>query len=483
MEVSSLEIKRLSDTLYEIPPTGGMRVPGRIYANEKLMESIRGDQSVVQVANVAHLPGIIGYSLAMPDIHWGYGFPIGGVAATDAREGVISPGGVGYDINCGVRLLSTNLMVPEVEPRKKELVSALFNTVPTGIGSEGAIRKLTMSELEKVATQGANWALSRGYGTADDVASTEENGRLDGADPNSVSERAMTRGLRQIGTLGSGNHFLELDEVAEIFHPEAADVMGLREGGLAMVIHCGSRGFGYQICDDSLRVIVKAMEKYDITLPDRQLACVPINSKEGKTYIAAMRCAANYAWANRQVITHLIRNAFETELRMSPNAHGIRVVYDVCHNIAKFEKHRVNGGEVEVCVHRKGATRAFPAGNPDIPEVYQKIGQPILVPGSMGTGSYVLVGLPGSMEHTFGSSCHGAGRMMSRKKASQISKGMDLFKEMDKLGVLAMARGRRTMAEEMPHAYKEVGEVVDVMDRAGISRKVARLRPIGVIKG
>ena len=478
-----MEIVRLSDTLYEIPPQGGMRVPGRIYANEKLMESIRGDQSVVQVANVAHLPGIVGHSLAMPDIHWGYGFPIGGVAAMDASDGVISPGGVGYDINCGVRLLSTNLLVSDVEPRKKELVSALFKMVPTGLGSEGAIKKLAVSELKKLTREGVEWAVSRGYGTEEDIATIEENGRLDGADPDAVSERAMMRGLRQIGTLGSGNHFLELEEVAEIFYPEAAETMGLRLGGLAMVIHCGSRGFGYQICDDSLRVIVRAMEKYDILLPDRQLACVPIGSKEGKNYIAAMRCAANYAWVNRQVITHLMRKAFETRLRMSPKTHGIRIVYDVCHNIAKFEKYEIDGREVEVCVHRKGATRAFPAEHPQVPEVYRKIGQPVLVPGSMGTGSYVLVGLPGAMEHTFGSTCHGAGRMMSRKKSSQQSKGMDLFKEMEKIGVLAMARGRRTMAEEMPHAYKEVGEVVDVMDKAGISRKVARLRPIGVIKG
>lgn len=476
-------LKQLSPTLWEIPKTGGMRVPGRVYASAAMMQQIEGDQSLEQVANVAHLPGIVKYSLAMPDIHWGYGFPIGGVCATDAHEGVISPGGVGYDINCGVRLVTTNLSVGDVLPRIRALVSELFRAVPTGVGASRAIPKLSRADLEAVCREGAGWAVRRGFGAETDLDYIEEGGRIGGMDTAAVGERPWERGADQLGTLGSGNHFLEIGRVDEIHHPEAARVFGLRPDGIVLLIHCGSRGFGYQICDDYLKVTLAAAQAHNIVLPDRQLACAPLRSDAGRRYLGAMRCAANYAFANRQVIMSLARGAFERALGISERELGFSLVYDICHNIAKLETHAVDGRERHVCMHRKGATRAFGPGHPDIPAAYRGVGQPVLIPGDMGRYSYLAVGTERAMRETFGSSCHGAGRHMSRHKAMAASKGRDMVRELRERGVEIQATGMRTIAEEMPHAYKDVADVVSVMHDAGITLRVARFRPIGVIKG
>jgi tRNA-splicing ligase RtcB (3'-phosphate/5'-hydroxy nucleic acid ligase) len=476
-----VELKKIHDTLFEIPRSGGMRVPGRIYADEALLNSIRGEGGLTQVKNVAHLPGIVGYSLAMPDIHWGYGFPIGGVAATDpAQGGVISPGGVGYDINCGVRLCATALTVDEVRPRIERVVARLFSNIPCGVGSEGAIPAVSKKELDRVMLKGAAWAVEQGYGHRGHLEYIEEQGCLGGADPSFVSERAHERGREQIGTLGSGNHFAEIDVVDRIYHPQAAQEFGLEEGGIAVLIHTGSRGFGYQICDDYLRVLGRAMQRYDIHLPDRQLACAPVDSEEGRAYLAAMACAANFAWANRQTIMHLAEKSLIEGMERSPRDVGMRLIYDVCHNVAKFETHDVDGRPRRLCVHRKGATRAHvPVGQ----KSPWDCGQPVIVPGDMGTESFLCIGTDRSLVETFGSTCHGAGRVLSRTAAKAKFGKRDLVRELAEDGITVMAKGRGTLAEEMRGAYKEVGRVVDVMDRAGISRKVARLRPIGVIKG
>jgi tRNA-splicing ligase RtcB len=478
-------LERVSEFVWEIPRTGAMRVPGRIFASPQLMREIEKDRSPWQVANVAHLPGIVSASLAMPDIHWGYGFPIGGVAATDPQEGgVISPGGVGYDINCGVRVLRSRLTHDDVKDRIKPLIDALFNTVPTGIGSSHAIKSLTRGEMEKLLVEGAEYVVRRrGMGSEADLLHTEEGGRLAGADPTVVSDRAMERGRKQVGTLGSGNHFLEIGVADEIFLPEVARRLGVEQGTVCVLIHCGSRGFGYQVCDDYLSVMNRAVSKYGIELPDRQLCCAPVDSDEGQSYLKAMACAANYAWANRQTITHLTRQTFMEVLGMGPSDLGMNLIYDVCHNIAKFEDHQVEGRTRRLCVHRKGATRAFPAGDRRIPESLRDIGQPVLVPGDMGRYSFVLIGSAGSLQQTFGSTCHGAGRMMSRKQAKRESKGRNLLAEMAERGVVVRAAGMRTVAEEMPYAYKDVSNVVDVMAGVGVSEKVFRLKPIGVIKG
>ncbi|MDH7516127.1 MAG: RtcB family protein [Bacteroidota bacterium] len=478
-----IPLRQIDDTRWEIPRTGGMRVPGRIYATASMMESIRKDQSLQQVANVAHLPGIVGSSLAMPDIHWGYGFPIGGVCATDAEEGVISPGGVGYDINCGIRLIATRLTVRDVAPRMKELVQSLFRHIPTGVGASRAIPKLSRAEMREVCREGAAWAVRRGFGTPEDIDCIEEQGRMEGAEPSDVGERAWERGADQMGTLGSGNHFLEVARVEEIYDENAAQVFGIVPDGIVVMIHCGSRGFGYQICDDSLKMVMQATQRYGITLPDRQLACAPLRSPEGQRYIGAMRCAANYAFANRQVITHLAADAFSEALGVNRESIGFSLIYDICHNIAKFETHTVEGVERRLCIHRKGATRAFCPGHPDIPERYRSIGQPVLVPGDMGRCSYLCLGTERAMQETFGSSCHGAGRHMSRHQALAAGKGRDIAAELKERGVEIRATGMRTIAEEMPLAYKDVTEVVNVMHDAGISMKVARFRPLGVIKG
>ena len=463
---------------------GGMRVPGRIYADDRLMDHILKEKAIDQVANVAHLPGIVRASLAMPDIHWGYGFPIGGVAATDpANGGVVSPGGVGYDINCGVRVVASNVSLGDVQERVPDLVKALFDDVPCGVGSRGAIGKLTKKELARVMSDGAGWAVAGGFGTDADLEHTEERGCISTADPATVSNRAVERGRDQVGTLGSGNHFMEIDVVDEVYDESAACAFGLASDTVAIQIHSGSRGLGYQICDDYLEVMQGAVGKYDITLPDRQLACAPVESNEGSRYLSAMACAANYAWANRQVMMALAKRAVARTLGVSEEALGLRLIYDVCHNIAKLERHAVDGEERVLCVHRKGATRAFPAGHDDVPASYRSVGQPVLVPGDMGTCSYVCVGTAAGMEETFGSACHGAGRVMSRRKAKRAAQGRSIARELSERGIVVMARGKGTLAEEMPEAYKDVADVVGVTERAGIAKRVARLRPLGVIKG
>jgi len=481
--MSDVRIERLDAFRWIIPPAGGMRVPGIIYADERMMKVIEKDESPQQVANVAHLPGIVGHSLAMPDIHWGYGFPIGGVAAFDMEEGVISPGGVGYDINCGVRLMVTSLQIGEIENRIREIVIALFRNIPAGVGSESAL-KLSVDEEKRMLRRGAAWAIDHGYGSDGDLAATEDGGVMTGADPSCVSDRALDRGRKQLGTLGSGNHFLELEVVEEIFDRQVAAAFGLvTEGQVAVAIHTGSRGFGYQVCDDYLARMVKHSGTLGFALPDRQLACAYLASDEGKEYLAAMACAANYAWTNRQILMHLTAQTLEKTLQRSPRDIGMRLVYDVCHNIAKIEEFVIDGRKQRVCVHRKGATRALPPRHPALSAQYRAVGQPVLIPGDMGTGSYVLVGTERAVEETFGSTCHGAGRVMSRSRALKASRNRSIPAEMANRGVIVMAAGKKTLSEEMPEAYKDIEEVVDVVHQAGLSRKVARLRAVGCIKG
>ncbi len=459
----------------------GMRTEGIIYVDETLEQELEID-SVRQVANVATLPGIVGNSLAMPDIHTGYGFPIGGVAAFDVEEGVISPGGVGYDINCGVRLLKSNLTKEEVEPKIRELVDLLYTHIPSGVGSTGKI-KLTPKDSEEVVRKGAIWAIQMGYGEAEDLQPMESNGCLDGADPELISKKAYERGRDQLGTLGSGNHFLEVQYVDEIYEPDIAEKMGLFKGQITVMIHSGSRGFGHQICDDYIKVMIQAAKKYGIELPDKELACAPFKSKEGQQYFSAMKGAANYAWANRQCLTHWTREVFLMLFKLSPRDLGMKVVFDVAHNIAKEEIHLINGKKQRLIVHRKGATRAFPKGHPELPDFYRNIGQPVIIPGDMGRVSFVLVGEEKAMKETFGSTCHGAGRLLSRHQAIRQAKGRSIKQEMADRGIIVRAAGRETLAEEMPEAYKDVSNVVDVVHNAGIARKVVRLRPLGVIKG
>lgn len=477
-------LERLDAWRVQIPVdhARGMRVPGIIYVNEALMPLLTRDQAPQQVVNVAHLPGIVGASIAMPDIHWGYGFPIGGVAAMNVDEGVISPGGVGYDINCGVRVVRTNLTLPDIRDQMKTLVDTLFQNIPCGVGSAGKI-KLSGADQKKVLREGSAWAVDRGFGWSEDLEFTEARGRISEADPDRLSNRALERGRNQLGTLGSGNHFIEIQEVAEIFDPAAAKAYGLEKGQITIMIHTGSRGLGYQVCDDSLDVMVRAMQKYRIRVPDQQLACAPVKSPEGEQYMAAMASAANYAWANRQVILHWVRESFETVLGIPSDRLQMHLIYDVAHNIAKREIHKVHGKDASLVVHRKGATRAFGPGHPDIPKSYQKVGQPVLIPGDMGTSSYILSGTSKAMEETFGSTCHGAGRVMSRHAAIRATQGRTLARELEDKGIQVRSRGRRTLAEEAPEAYKNIHQIVNVVDSAGIACKVARMRPLGVIKG
>jgi tRNA-splicing ligase RtcB len=476
---------QIDDYRWKIPENykTGMRVAGLIYASKGMLESIRDEQTPEQVANVAFLPGIVGHSLAMPDIHWGYGFPIGGVAATDAKDGVVSPGGVGYDINCGVRLLRTSLNEHEVRPRIGQLINALFHNVPSGLGSEGKIR-IGQKDMNQLMIAGARWAVERGLGLDEDLDATEEGGCLSGADPSKVSDRAVKRGMPQAGTLGSGNHFLEIQVVKEIFDSQIASAMGITDRGQVLVlIHTGSRGLGHQVCTDHLRIMEQAVAKYGIRLPDRQLACAPVESREGQDYLGAMACAANYAWANRQCIAHWVRESFSEILGKSMEKLGMRQIYDVAHNIAKIEEHTVNDRAIKVCVHRKGATRAFPAGHKDTPKRYKEVGQPVLVPGDMGRCSFVAVGTQKAMSETFGSTCHGAGRVLSRGAAKRSIRGADIVRELGSRGILVKAGSMSALAEEAPQAYKDVAEVVDVVHQAGISRKVAMATPVAVIKG
>jgi len=478
-----LEVNRIGNVLWEIPRHGNMKVPARIYGDEQILEAGKADRSILQAAHVAELPGVVGYSLAMPDIHWGYGFPIGGVAATDVASGVVSPGGVGYDINCGVRLVAMDLEEKDVRACLDDLVHHVYRQVPCGIGSSGGIPRIAGRAFSEVCRKGSRWAVKKGYGSESDLERTEDGGCLEGADPDRVSQRAVKRGLEQVGTLGSGNHFLELGVVDKIYDPKVAGVFGLEKGQVTLMIHTGSRGFGYQVCDDFLKGMVQASQKFGIRLPDRQLACSPLDSTEGKNYLAAMACAANFAWANRQVIMVLAARAFEACFQVSSDRLKVRLIYDVSHNMAKIEKHVWKGREMELCVHRKGATRAFGPGHPKVPLPYRAVGQPVLIPGDMGTASYVCVGTQQAMEKTFGSTCHGAGRVMSRHQAKKAAKGRMLEEELRKKGVAVLSRGRSTLAEEMPEAYKDIHQVVQVMHEAGISMKVARLRPVGVIKG
>ncbi len=478
-------LEKIDDYRWQIPRSykPGMRVPGIIYADADMVKQIREEQAAEQVANVAFLPGIVDYSLAMPDIHWGYGFPIGGVAAMRVDDGVVSPGGVGFDINCGVRLLRTNLMKDEVSPKMKPLMDALYSAVPSGVGSKGKIR-LKGGELNEVLRKGSRWAVEHGYGRADDLESTEENGEMAGADPAAVSGRAKERGTPQLGTLGSGNHFLEVALVDKIYETDIAKAMGINEVGQVMLyVHCGSRGLGHQVADDYVKEMVRAMTRYGIDLPDRQLACSPVNSPEGQSYLAAMRCAANYAWANRQCIAHWVREALCRVLGTSEAKAGLELIYDVAHNIAKIETHQVNGQKLKLCVHRKGATRAFPAGHPEVPKKYAQIGQPVLIPGDMGRTSYVLVGTEQAMKETFGSTCHGAGRLQSRSAAKRHLSGREVLESLQSRGITVRTGSLAGLAEEAPEAYKDVSAVVGVAHNAGISKIVARTRPIGVIKG
>ncbi len=477
------KIQKIDAYRWRIPREGKMRVDGIIYADEHMLTEIQKDESLQQVINVAHLPGIIGHSLAMPDIHWGYGFPIGGVAAFDLDEGVVSPGGVGYDINCGVRLLRTGLNHPDIANKLESLVNNLFINIPSGVGSHRKDMKLSQQDRKNVLKNGAVWAIAQGFGNREDLDHIEEKGCIPGANPELVSDRALERGKAQLGTLGSGNHFVEVGYVSEVYDEAVARVLGLEKDAITIVVHTGSRGLGYQICDDYIRVMIDAARKYDIELPDRQLCCAPINSPEGKEYLAVMACAANYAFANRQMITHWVRESFERTLNISPAESRISLVYDVCHNIAKIEEHIVDGEKKRLCVHRKGATRAFPPNHPNTPDAYKAVGQPVLIPGDMGRCSYVLVGTEKAYEDTFGSTCHGAGRVMSRNQALKTAKGRSIAQEMKDKGILVRADSRATLDEELSEAYKDVTEVVDIVEHAGISRKIVQLRPMCVIKG
>ncbi len=481
--MTDIKIKKINDFKWELVKEADMNVPGIIYADESMLGEIRQDESLKQVRNVATLPGILNASLAMPDIHAGYGFPIGGVAAFSIDKGIISPGGVGYDINCGVRLLRTDLEKREVEGRIEKLVDEIFRNVPSGVGSHRKDIKFTEKELEKVSVNGAKEVVKMGFGTEDDLQRTEEGGAVEGADPNCVSQRAMERGRDQLGTLGSGNHFIEVGFVEEIYEKELAQKLGLYENGITVMIHTGSRGFGYQICDDYLRLLQNYAKEHGIALPDRQLVWAYFDSPEGQKYFRAMNSAINFAFANRQLITHWVRESFGNIFGKKPEDLGMKLIYDVAHNIAKVENHRIGDKELKLIVHRKGATRAFPAGRMDLPPVYQGIGQPVLIPGDMGRYSFVLIGTEQTLNETFGTVCHGAGRVMSRNEAMRKSKGREIVKELKEKGIVVRGATRDTIREEIPEAYKDVSRVVDIVVSAGLAKKVAKLHPIGVVKG
>ena len=482
--MSDLTPKKIGENQYQIDADSnlGMKVPVRIFANEQLLQKMLTDRTIMQARNVSSIPGILGHSVVLPDGHEGYGFPVGGVAAMDAKEGMISPGGVGYDINCGVRLLRSNLTEDIVRSKLKDLVTDLFSSIPSGVGSKGAV-KLSPSQLDEVLVKGVNWAIENGYGSSEDSNVCEENGQIQKADPDKVSDKARKRGAPQLGSLGSGNHFLEIQKISEIHDEEAANRMGIKKGTITILIHCGSRGFGHQVCSDYLRVSEQSMEKYDIKLADRELACVPNTSEEGESYRKAMFAALNFAWSNRQMISHWTRKSFERVFNQSESDLDMKLVYDVAHNIAKIEKHRVDGQEREVVVHRKGATRAFPSHRDEIPLKYRDLGQPVLIPGSMGTSSWILLGQENSMNLSFGSTAHGAGRTMSRSKARRNYTENDVKKSLNDKGIFIKALTRDGVVEETPQAYKDVDAVVNVSHNLGIATKVAKLVPIGVIKG
>jgi len=482
--VQMKDFKKINDYEWEIPPSyrEDMRVPVRVFATRQLLQEVIGDLSMDQAVNATTLPGVVEPVVVMPDVHQGYGFPIGGVAATRYPEGVISPGAIGYDINCGVRLLSTQILFEEAQPYLDQLAQALNHFCPSGVGTKGSLR-LTGAELEQVCRTGARWALKKGLASEQDLRRTEESGAIDGADPRHVSSRAKERGRDQLGTLGSGNHFIEVEVVDEVVDEPSAQAMGLSEGMLCLSIHSGSRGFGHQVCTDYVQVFQAAVRKYAIDLPDRELVCAPLNTPEGQEYLAAMRSAANYAFANRQIIAHQARQAFEAVFAGKVKNWHLQQVYDIAHNIGKVEQHVVAGQKMAVCVHRKGATRAFGPGAPGLPEEYMSTGQPVLVPGSMGAASWVLTGTTTSMERSFGSSCHGAGRVLSRKQAKKQVRGDQLKAQLRQKGIYVQAGSLAGLAEEAPLAYKDVDQVVETVSAAGIARKVARLRPVVVVKG
>ncbi len=485
MSGNRIPLEKIDDYTWRIPKhKPGMRVPGRVYANKALLEKIQTDRTLEQCVNVSHLPGIYKYAITLPDGHEGYGFPIGGVAATDFDEGVISPGGVGYDINCGVRLLTTNLSARDIRPKLAELTSTIFNNVPCGLGSRRKDFGVTTHELERLVMEGVQWAVDHGLGWSEDIEHHEEQGCMKNANPDKVSTRAKNRGLRQVGTLGSGNHFLEIQKVDKIYDEKTAKIFGIEhEEQVTVMIHCGSRGFGHQVCSDYLRIMERAVHKYKIALPDRELACAPGNSKEAEDYYQAMACAVNYAFVNRQTIMHWIRQSFRQIFKVDPEKLGLNLVYDVAHNIAKIENHKINGKQRKVWIHRKGATRAFPPGHPDIPADYRAAGQPVLIPGSMGTSSWLLAGTEKAMEISFGSTAHGAGRMMSRRAAKRRFWGGDVKDALEKRGIHVRAASTVILAEEADPAYKNVDMVVEVSDKLGLAKKVARLVPLAVAKG
>ncbi len=482
--ISFTDLKKISDYEWEIPVSyrADMRVPVRIFASESLLKDVSKDKSLEQAVNACTLPGLVDSVKVMPDMHQGYGFPIGGVAATRFPEGVISPGGIGYDINCGVRLLGSRLSYQEGKKYLDELATTLNQLCPSGVGI-GGHHRLSPKEVEDVCRKGSRWAREKGFATDQDLRRTEDGGQLPGADPRFLSPRALKRGTNQVGSLGAGNHFIEIDLVAKVFDENAARVMGLNEGDLALQIHCGSRGLGHQVCSDYVKSLQSAVINYGIELPDRELVCAPMNSPEGEAYLAAMACAANYAFANRQVLSHYAREAFESVLAGRVKDWHLHLVYDVAHNIGKIETHQIDGKLMEVCVHRKGATRAFGPGREELPSEYQKIGQPVLVPGSMGTSSWILRGTSEAMARSFGSSCHGAGRVMSRSKAKKTIRGEDLFKQLKRDGINVQVSSMSGLAEEAPAAYKDVDAVVETVVRAGLTAKVAQLKPLVVIKG
>jgi tRNA-splicing ligase RtcB (3'-phosphate/5'-hydroxy nucleic acid ligase) len=482
---NKIPLERVDANRWLIPQrfNPAMRVPGMVYADDQLLELMLADNALQQVANVATLPGIVGHSLAMPDIHWGYGFPVGGVAATDAEQGVISPGGIGFDINCGVRLLASDLVHDQVRGRVDKLADELFNNLPSGVGGAG-MRNLTLEEMHAVMERGAGWAVEEGYGFAEDIDVTEEQGCLTGANPATVSRQAIQRGIKQLGSLGSGNHFCEVQMVEHIYDEAAAQALGIAQvGQIVTTIHCGSRGFGHQIAEDYIKLAESRQQEYGFNLVDRQLACLPLQSEEGRAYLAAMACGANFAWANRQLLMHGVRKAFASVFGRKARPKDTPLVYDVCHNIAKMEEYEVAGQLQRVCVHRKGATRAFPANHPAVPERYRAVGQPVLIPGDMGRYSFVLVGAHGSMEQSFGSCCHGAGRRQSRTTARKSLSSRDLLDMLAARGVTVRVHSKNLLPEEAPSAYKDAQQVVNVVHNAGLASLVARLKPVIVVKG
>ncbi len=480
--MENLKTKRIDPYAVLIPQQSKMQTDAVIYVNDFLWETIKNDESISQLVNIASLPGIVGRAMAMPDIHTGYGFPIGGVAAFDVVNGIISPGGVGYDINCGVRLISTFLTINDIKDKLEKIIASIFYLVPSGVGSRSSL-KLSKKELRSVITNGAKWAVKRGFGERRDLEYIEENGQMKDIDPDTISDRAYERGIFQLGTLGSGNHFIEIDYIQKIFLPNIADKLGLFKNQIVILVHTGSRGFGHQVADDYIKLMLRNQKKFGINIPDRQLACAPFNSAEGQNYWMAMKGAVNFAFANREIITHKIREAFYKIFKTTSNNLGLNLIYDVAHNIAKVEKFTVNGVEKELLIHRKGATRAYPPNHPLIPAEYRDIGQPVLIPGDMGRYSYVLVGTEKAYKETFGSTCHGAGRVLSRHQAKKIATKRNIIEEMEKKNIIIMAESRRTVAEEISEAYKDVTEVVKTVEGVGISKIVAKLKPIGVIKG